>query len=152
MNKVIKLNLGSGRSLSEGFLNVDFQGSPDIKHNLDKYPYPFKDNSVDYILASHIIEHLEDPDKFLRECHRILKKGGRMKIKTPHVTAWGGAFGTFHHKHHFHEFAIRDVTGHKERSNSQFMNKPFKHIKTIVKRGRFMKWQKREIIWFIEKI
>lgn len=148
----IKLNLGSGTDYKEGFINVDYQGKLDVKHNLDKYPFPFKANSVDFILASHILEHVDEPFKFLKESQRILKPGGRMEIRVPHCEATGGAFGTFAHKHHFHEFAIRDVTGHEERVNSQFQSKPFKLIKTIVRRGRFLTWQKREIIWIIEKI
>ena len=52
------------------------------------------------------------------------------------------------HLHFFHERAIDDVIGINQ---TQFLDHPFKLIKTIVKRGRFMKWQKREIIWVIEK-
>jgi len=45
----------------------------------------FKDNSVDYIYNSHLLEHLF-PDEglhFLKECYRILKPGGLIRIVIP---------------------------------------------------------------------
>ncbi|MCX6749296.1 MAG: methyltransferase domain-containing protein [Candidatus Pacearchaeota archaeon] len=144
----MKLNLGCGEDRKEGYVNVDVIGNPDIKHNLNKYPYPFKPNSVDFIFAAHILEHVDNPLKFLKECQKILKKGGKMEIRVPHVEATGGAFGTMEHKHFFHESAINDVTGINQ---TEFIGHPFKLVKTIVKRGRFLFWQKREIIWILEK-
>lgn len=41
---------------------------------------PFKDNSFDFVIASHILEHMPDPKKFLREIHRVGKAG---YIETP---------------------------------------------------------------------
>lgn len=147
-NMAVKLNLGCGRDIKKGYINVDKLENPDVKHDLDVYPFPFKKNSVDFILASHILEHLKEPLDFLEESQRILKRRGKMKIRVPHVEATGGAFGTMEHRHYFHESAIGDVTGAHQ---TQFINHPFKLIKTIVKRGRFLFWQKREIIWVIEK-
>ena len=78
--KFLRLNLGSGYKKIKGFINVDLNATnADIKHNLNKYSYPFKDNSVDYILASHILEHLKEPMDFFKELQRILKTGGRAK-------------------------------------------------------------------------
>ena len=37
----------------------------------------------DYVFAGEIIEHLMDTDFFLRECNRVLKKGGLLIITTP---------------------------------------------------------------------
>jgi 2-polyprenyl-3-methyl-5-hydroxy-6-metoxy-1,4-benzoquinol methylase len=37
------------------------------------------------ILASEIIEHLENPRHFARECFKILEPGGRMVLSTPNV-------------------------------------------------------------------
>lgn len=44
---------------------------------------PFKNNSFDVILATEIIEHIQDDNKFVKECHRVLKKNGRLIITTP---------------------------------------------------------------------
>lgn len=50
----------------------------------EAYALPFKDNSVDQIVAGEIIEHLDDPAAFIKECFRVLKKGGWLSISTPH--------------------------------------------------------------------
>jgi SAM-dependent methyltransferase len=45
---------------------------------------PFKDNTLDYVLTSHVIEHFFDPVKALREWHRVIKPGGYIFIIAPH--------------------------------------------------------------------
>lgn len=47
---------------------------PDVNWNLNKYPYPFKDNSFDMVLMSHILEHIENPPKAMTEGYRIAKR------------------------------------------------------------------------------
>lgn len=39
----------------------------------------------DGIVASEIIEHLENPRHFARQCHRLLKSGGRLILSTPNI-------------------------------------------------------------------
>lgn len=80
-----KLNVGSGSDYKQGWMNLDFDGhvKADIYHNLNVYPYPFSDNSFDFILCSHILEHLIDPYAFVMEMHRILKPGGEIVFKLP---------------------------------------------------------------------
>jgi len=45
----------------------------------------FPDCSFDAVLASHLIEHLNNPFSFLTEVHRILKENGRVFITTPNI-------------------------------------------------------------------
>lgn len=49
--------------------------------------FPFADETFDYIVAEHIIEHIpcEDALKMLRECYRVLKNGGVVRISTPNI-------------------------------------------------------------------
>ncbi len=63
-----------------------FKYNPNAKKivwDLNKFPYPFEDNSADKILLSHVLEHLEAPVYVLRECKRILKEGGLLVIVVP---------------------------------------------------------------------
>jgi 2-polyprenyl-3-methyl-5-hydroxy-6-metoxy-1,4-benzoquinol methylase len=45
----------------------------------------YASDMFDAVTSSHTIEHLHDPARFLRECRRILKPGGRLAIVTPNV-------------------------------------------------------------------
>ena len=86
----MKLNLGSGSKILKGYVNVDkFQYyNPDVVHDLEKFRYPFKDNSVDEILLSHVLEHIgQNPDVFnniIKELYRICKNNSIIDIRVPH--------------------------------------------------------------------
>ncbi len=47
------------------------------------------EESADQITMQHVIEHLPDPIAYVNECHRILKKGGRLVIYTPNLNSLG---------------------------------------------------------------
>jgi len=103
-----KLNLGCGNSKIEGYINLDIdeRNNPDILFNLNKYPYPFKDDEFEYILADSVIEHLDDFVKTMEELYRILKPGGELFIVVPfhkHHTAWGDPT----HKRAFSEITFK---------------------------------------------
>ncbi len=44
---------------------------------------PYEDESFDVVLASHVIEHLPNPQEIVAEMGRVLKKGGILLIATP---------------------------------------------------------------------
>ena len=44
---------------------------------------PFEDNSLDYVLTSHVIEHFYDPIKTLKEWYRVIKQGGYIAMIVP---------------------------------------------------------------------
>ena len=74
---MIKLNLGCGSVIMKDFINVDKYNiyNPDIVHDLEIFPYPFKDNSVKEVILSHVLEHIgQIPDvfnKIIKELYRI---------------------------------------------------------------------------------
>jgi predicted SAM-dependent methyltransferase len=107
----VKLDLGCGLVPKEGFEGVDIRGGK-AKHVADlfKFPWPFKDSSVDEIHASHLLEHVparevEERDfapgyshlhsyaqqflgqdmlfAFMDECYRILKPDCWMHVVVP---------------------------------------------------------------------
>lgn len=51
-----------------------------------------KSGSVDIVNAAEIIEHLYNPDNFLTEINRILKKNGYLVLSTPNLCAWFNRF------------------------------------------------------------
>lgn len=107
--ELLKLDLGCGQNPKEGFEGVDLYGEK-AKHKVDlfKFPWPFKDNSVDEIHCSHFLEHvpareIEERDlvenagvghmvsflgqdmlfAFLDECYRIMKTDAWMQVVVP---------------------------------------------------------------------
>jgi len=48
----------------------------------------FPENSFDVILASHLIEHLNEPKIFLEETYRILKNNGSLFVTTPDISGF----------------------------------------------------------------
>ena len=86
----MKLNLGCGSKTLPGWTNLDKFSTykPDIVHDLEVFPYPFKDNSVEEIILSHVLEHIgQVPDvsnNIVKEFYRICKKDAFIHISVPH--------------------------------------------------------------------
>ncbi|MDA9609233.1 methyltransferase domain-containing protein, partial [Candidatus Pelagibacter sp.] len=86
----MKLNLGCGSVILKDFVNVDKFDfyKPNIVHDLEVFPYPFKNNSVDEIILSHVLEHIgQIPDVFneiIKELYRICRNGSLINIIVPH--------------------------------------------------------------------
>ena len=49
--------------------------------------FPFDDGSFDLVVASQVIEHLDDTDKFVKEIYRVLKIGGKCICATPNLAS-----------------------------------------------------------------
>jgi SAM-dependent methyltransferase len=93
--KGMKLHLGCGYDVREGWVNVDaFTSLPKlpaenpntyiIKYDL-RQRLPLEDESFELIYSSHFWEHLSFEDGFdlLKDCYRWLQKGGVFRIVLP---------------------------------------------------------------------
>ena len=81
------LNLGCGENINREWFNTDITFAIYGKHyymNATKR-YPFPDKSIDYIFSEHMFEHLKltEAVKMLKECRRVLKKNGVLRITLP---------------------------------------------------------------------
>jgi predicted SAM-dependent methyltransferase len=81
-----KLNLGCGENVLAGWLNVDFDPlSKEVVYLDATARFPLPDGVFDFIFSEHMIEHViyAHAEHMLRECFRIMKAGGRIRISTP---------------------------------------------------------------------
>jgi predicted SAM-dependent methyltransferase len=82
-----KIQIGSGRyALNSGdWLNTDFDSTREVVYLDATKPLRFKDGTIDYIFHEHFLEHFSYPCgvAFTKECYRILKPGGKLRIATP---------------------------------------------------------------------
>ena len=86
----MKLNLGCGFDKRKGYVNCDLSKdvNPDKIVDLEK-KLPFKNNSVDEVMANHVFEHVTNFIPLMHELHRICKKNSRLLIKVPFYSTWG---------------------------------------------------------------
>lgn len=84
-----KLNLGCGTDLREGWVNQDWIALPgvDVVHDLTILPWPFQDDEFDELVMINVLEHLPETVRTMEELHRILKQGGRARIRVPYWNA-----------------------------------------------------------------
>jgi len=91
----INLNLGCGEEPQRGFINVDMLNLPgvDVVWDLEEYPWPFPENSIDLIVASQLVEHVNPHKgnfiKFMDEAWRVLKVHGQFMLATPYAGSMG---------------------------------------------------------------
>ena len=89
----------------------DYSDQEHIKYDLND-GIPLEDNSVGLLNASHILEHLREPIKSMREIYRVLVHGGWAFIEVP-STDGRGAFQdpthvSFWNEHSFWYYCNRD--------------------------------------------
>jgi SAM-dependent methyltransferase len=60
---------------------------PDVVANLDTdLLQAFDDASADFVVASHVFEHVANPLALLVDCHRVLRPGGVLLLLLPDMT------------------------------------------------------------------
>jgi len=97
---LLKLDLGSGDRVREGFEGVDIVQLPNVKHVVDlrKTPWPWKDESVGEAHTSHFMEHLTGEERiaFMEELWRVLVVGGTCSVIVPYWASMRSIQDPFH--------------------------------------------------------
>ena len=82
-----KLHIGCGGNNLPGWLNTDLWPHGDQIYLDATKHFPFPSASFDYVYSEHMIEHIpwQSALHMLRECCRVLKPGGVIRIATPNI-------------------------------------------------------------------
>jgi hypothetical protein len=86
----MRLNLGCGNKHLDGWINVDKYTTPAVDQvfDLEKFPWPWPDDSVEEVLLFHVLEHLgAQTDIYLgifKELYRVCRDGAKIMIAVPH--------------------------------------------------------------------
>jgi predicted SAM-dependent methyltransferase len=85
-----RLHLGTGSNVYEGWLNTDitdYLRTNEVVYLDARRRFPLPDGSFDLVFAEHMIEHLTYAEGLhcLRECHRVLRSDGRIRLATPSI-------------------------------------------------------------------
>jgi SAM-dependent methyltransferase len=90
---MIKLDIACGGNKQEGFTGIDIRALPevDIVHDLEIFPWPIEDESVNIAIASHFLEHVKPwlSIDILDEVWRVLCFGGTFAASVPYPGSRG---------------------------------------------------------------
>ena len=134
MQNLNKLNLGCGTDIKEGYLNLDcaeIEGV-DIVHSLEKFPYPFKDNTFEEIIAIHVLEHLDDTVKVMEEIWRICRNNAKVIIRVPYWNSFESIADPTHKKlFNQYSFEFFDPTKERCQTRPYYTKARFKILKVF---------------------
>jgi SAM-dependent methyltransferase len=84
-----RLNVGCGRNIQEGWVNLDSVALPGVDivcdlENLRETPIDLPDETVEQFLLSHVIEHVQDSLGLMQELWRLATPGAIAVVRVPH--------------------------------------------------------------------
>lgn len=102
-----KLNVGCGRNVIPGWVNLDSAALPgvDVVADLElcaTVPLPIPDSSVEELLLSHVLEHIRQPLPLMQELWRVAKPGAKLVALTP----YGSSDDAFEDPTHVRQFFL----------------------------------------------
>jgi len=103
---MIKLNIGCGwRDFGSDWIHIDGGGYDHLNYK-DITKLEFKDNSVDLIYASHVLEYFDinEAKEVIREWRRVLKPGGELRVAVPDFEAMNTLY-------HNGKVKLKDIIG-----------------------------------------
>ncbi|MFT6841473.1 MAG: SAM-dependent methyltransferase [Psychroserpens sp.] len=66
----------------KNYIGVDFSENDQADLHLTDGRIPLESNSVDVVISTQVLEHVEFPEQYLKECYRVLKQDGKLLLST----------------------------------------------------------------------
>lgn len=100
----------------------------DVDHRVDLMSLPFENNAYDFFVCSHVLEHVTDDQKAMRELSRITRKGGcgilmapvisdlEETVEDPSITDTGERWRLFGQDDHVRLYGHKDYVSRIERN------------------------------------
>lgn len=85
------------------------KGAADFVCNADRLSM-FADGSMDFVFSSHVLEHMEDPERTLAEWWRVIRFGGHLCLYLPHKGFYPNVGQPGANPDHKHDFWPEDIT------------------------------------------
>ena len=141
---------------------VDVHKSEDLWND----PFPFGDETFDFVFSKSVIEHIGNPDTIIKETQRVLKPGGRVISMVPD---WQSQMYIFYndytHVHPYTSEGLKDllaIYGFKETTSELFYQLPilwkYPWLKVVsrtlqllgpvkrIHKNKFMRWSRELMI------
>lgn len=78
--------------------------------DVESIELPFDEQSFDVVLCGDVLEHLRDPESFLRRVRPLIRPNGRLVLTTPNVANWAMRLGLLAGRWRYTERGILDRT------------------------------------------
>lgn len=98
------IGVDSGHHFGQGAADIMIDDATDLGL--------FADNSLDFVFSSHLLEHIEDTRKALREWWRIIRPGGYLVLYLPHRDLYPKIGDEGANPDHKHDFVPQDIIDH----------------------------------------
>lgn len=122
----IRKLLGKLRLIPQEIL--DIRWDKNIYFHDVRKPLPFREGSFIAVYTSHLLEHLylEEAKSLLKECHRVLKSGGVLRVVVPDLRAF------------VEEYLHNDVSLNTGETSADILNRRLNFHCTMPSQGNFL--------------
>ncbi len=97
--------------------------------DIENEPFPYQDNSFDFVYSKSVLEHVINTDNFLAEAYRVLKPGGAVLLMTPDwKSCWYCYWDDYTHVKAWTRKGLHDamhIHGFKSVKTDYFLQLPF---------------------------
>lgn len=144
-----RVNLACGTDYRPGWTNIDlFSERVDVRWDLLRTPWPLEADSVDWLLADALFEHvpqmIDQEDgllRVLREVQRVLRARGRCLVIVPYFGSMDDGTDIFHYRHFTeHSFDFLGAGPGSSRGDQARLHRLRLRKKVILRRWSLGRW------------